>query len=203
MKEFTQLCNDKNILDELKHLRKYSFSKGHSIAYGQMVWALAYHKARTPKEFWEATLKHNQSSYRRWVHKREAINNGVELKNPIVESNINQFIKTSWWDGGEFLPDMGVEEKDSKVWFRGIVANYRKLKRWGKTCVLMSIGVDNGKYVDLIFDGKKKYPFGYYWIVEGVGTKKENFGSSFIEVENFNCLNFEESKESKLSEWFW
>ena len=86
---------------------------------------------------------------------------------------------------------------------RGIVANYRKLKRWGKTCVLMSIGVDNGKYVDLIFGNKKKYPFGYYWIVEGVGTKKENFGSSFVEVESFNCSNFQESKDFQFSEWFY
>ena len=203
IKEFTQLCNKKDVLDELKHLRKYSFSKGHSIAYGQMVWALAYHKARNPKTFWEATLKHNHSSYRKWVHKREAINNGVQLETDIKECDINQFIKKGWWDSKEFLPNMGVEERDAKVWFRGIVANYRKLKRWGKTCVLMSIGVDNGKYVDLIFDGKKKYPFGYYWIVEGCGIKKENFGSSFVEVESFNCSNFKESKEYKLSKWFW
>ncbi len=124
--EFKTLCGKKEILDELHHLRKYSFSKGHSIAYGQMVWALAYHKARNPKKFWEATLKHNQSSYRRWVHKREAIINGINLVNKIESNNVNQFVKTNWWDGKEFLPGMGIEERDGKVWFRGIVANYRK-----------------------------------------------------------------------------
>ena len=81
IKEFKEKCNNVDVLKELSHLRKYSFAKGHSIAYGQMVWALAFHKARRPKEFWRATLKHNQSSYKKWVHKREAIINGVNLKN--------------------------------------------------------------------------------------------------------------------------
>jgi DNA polymerase III alpha subunit len=201
--EFKKLCDSKLVLSELHHLRKYSFSKGHSIAYAQMVWALAYHKARNPKTFWEATLKHNQSSYRKWVHKREAIINGVTLQNKFESNNINQFIKTNWWDGKDFLPGMGIEEKDGKIWFRGIVSNYRKLKRWGKTCVLMSIGIDNGKHIDLIFGNKNKYPFGYYWIVEGFGIEKENFGSKFIEVENFNCSNFKESKEYQISKCFW
>ena len=103
------------IYQELTHLRKYSFAKGHSIAYGQMVWALAYHKARRPKEFWEATLKHNQSSYKKWVHKREAINNGVNLKNIQRGTIYDQFTKTGWWDGNQFLPKMGTKTEDGKV----------------------------------------------------------------------------------------
>ena len=80
MDEFKSKVKNPSVFKELTHLRKYSFAKGHSIAYGQMVWALAYHKVRRPKEFWEATLKHNQSSYKKWVHRREALNNGVWLR---------------------------------------------------------------------------------------------------------------------------
>jgi len=200
IKEFKEKCNNKNILSELSHLRKYSFAKGHSIAYGQMVWALAYHKARNPKRFWEATLKHNQSSYKKWVHKREAIINGVTLKNEESGTIYDQLTKSGWWDNTEFLPDMGCEKEGSKTYFIGLVANFRKLNRYGKSCILMTVGVGNGKYLDLVIN--KKFPFGYYTCIEGYGTEKEQFNSSFIEVENFRTYNLIGSTEKKLEKFF-
>jgi len=200
IKEFKQKCNSESVLKELSHLRKYSFAKGHSIAYGQMVWALAYHKARRPKEFWRATLKHNQSSYKKWVHKREAIINGVEIQNEERGTMYDQFTKTGWWDSKEFLPKLGSGEHENQFYFNGIVANFRKLNRYGKSCVLMTIGTGNGEYIDLVIN--KKYPFGYYGCIEGWGWKKEQFNSSFIEVQEFKPYNLHGSVEHKMERFF-
>ena len=200
MLEFKQKVKNNKIYQELTHLRKYSFAKGHSIAYGQMVWALAYHKARRPKEFWEATLKHNQSSYKKWVHKREAINNGVALTNTQRGTIYDQFTKTGWWDGSNFLPKMGTKTEDGKVWFSGIVAQFKKLRRGKWMCVLMTIGVEDGKYLDLIIT--KKFPFGYYTCIGGWGYEKREHNSSHIEVQEFGCYNLRGSTEHKMEKFF-
>ena len=200
MEEFKSKINDESIYKELTHLRKYSFAKGHSIAYGQMVWALAYHKARKPKEFWESTLKHCNSSYKKWVHMREALNNGVWIKNQQRGSIYDQFTKTGWWDNYEFLPQMGLEREGDQVWFSGIVGNFRKLNRGKKSCVLLTIGVGNGEYLDLIIN--KKYPFGYYTCIEGWGFEKKQYNSSHIEVQDFRCYNLKGSMEHKMEKFF-
>ena len=200
MEEFKSKINDESIYKELTHLRKYSFAKGHSIAYGQMVWALAYHKARKPKEFWESTLKHCNSSYKKWVHMREALNNGVWIKNQQFGSIYDQFTKTGWWDNYEFLPHMGLEREGDQVWFSGIVGNFRKLNRGKQSCVLLTIGVANGEYLDLIIN--KKYPFGYYTCIEGWGFEKKQYNSSHIEVQDFRCYNLKGSMEHKMEKFF-
>ena len=52
IEEFKKKVNNPSIIKELTHLRKYSFAKGHSIAYGQMVWNnLNYHENKDLKSF--------------------------------------------------------------------------------------------------------------------------------------------------------
>lgn len=199
MDEFKTKVKNDNVWKELTHLRKYSFAKGHSIAYGQMVWALAYHKARKPKEFWESTLKHCHSSYKKWVHYREAIDNGVWLKNKEGGTQYDQFTKTGWWDSYSFLPKMGQEKEDNQLWFNGIVANFRKIRRGKWSVVLMTIGVGNGEYLDLII--KDKYPFGYYTCIEGWGFEKTEYNSTHIEVKDFRCYNLVGSSEHKMEKF--
>ena len=100
-----------DIIKELKHSPKYSYCRGHALSYGQLVWALAYWKARNPQEFWKATIKHCHSSYRKWVHKRQALLNGVYFRNKINGSPQRQFEKTGWWDSPDFLSsEFGCEE---------------------------------------------------------------------------------------------
>ena len=200
MDEFKSKVKNDSVWKELTHLRKYSFAKGHSIAYGQMVWALAYHKARSPRSFWESTLKHCHSSYKPWVHKREAINNGVFIKNTQRGNEYDQFTKTGWWDSYEFLPKMGMEKEGNQVWFNGIVGNFRKLRRGKWSCVLMTVGTDNGEYIDLIIN--KKFPFGYYTCIEGWGFEKTEYNSTHIEVEDFRCYNLKGSSAHKLEKFF-
>ena len=199
IKEFKSKVKNTKVIKELSHLPKYSFAKGHSIAYGQMVWALAYHKARRPKEFWESTLQHCQSSFKKWVHRREAIDNGVWLKNKEVGTIYDQFIKTGWWDNYEFLPKMGMEREGNQLWFNGIVANFRKIRRGKWSVVLMTIGVGNGEYIDLIIKGK--FPYGRYMCIEGWGIEKEEYNSTHVEVKDFRCYNLVGSTEHKMEKF--
>ena len=174
-----------DILKELQHSPKYSYCRGHALSYGQMVWALAYHKARDPKRFWKATLKHCNSSYRRWVHPRTSLLNGNYIHNKIQGTPMFQFEKTGWWSSDNFLSsDFGCEESQGVTYFNGVVANSRMIHRYGKSLVLMTIGYDNNKFVDLIID-KRVFKGGKQWnFISGCGIRKESFNSHHIEVSH-------------------
>ena len=192
IKEFMDKLRDKeksvekmNIIKELKHSPKYSYCRGHALSYGQLVWALAYHKARDPQRFWRATLKNCNSSYRRWVHPRQSILSGNFLHNRKQGSSMFQFEQTGWWDGTDFLSDdFGCEESEGVTYFNGVVANSRVIYRYGKRLVLMTIGVANDKFVDLIID-KKIFKGGKQWkFISGCGIMKKTFNSKHIEVSH-------------------
>lgn len=68
---------NRQIIDQLKHLRKYGFCKAHAYSYAQLVWHLALAKRHRPEQFWRATLKHCKSSYRKWVHIHHARQHNV------------------------------------------------------------------------------------------------------------------------------
>ena len=188
------------IIDNLNQLNKYSFCKGHALAYGQMVWALAYNKARDRKTFWESTLKHCNSSYRKWVHMREALTSGVELFNNHKGSSIQKYNQTGWWDDSGFLPDMGVEVQDNMIYFKGLIANSRRIYRYGDKLILMSIGVGNDEFIDLIIKGNPRW--GGFQIAEGRGVFRENLGTWYVETNECYFTNLPNSKEEQLSK-FW
>ena len=165
-----------------------------------MVWALAYNKARDKKTFWKATLKHCNSSYRKWVHMREAVMSGIDMYNHQDGTPIQKLNLSGWWDESQFLPDMGVEVEDNKLYFRGLIANSRRIYRYGQKLILMSIGVDNGEFVDLIIKGKPRW--GGFQIAEGRGTFKENLGTWYIDTDECYFSNLPDSKEEQLSR-FW
>ena len=172
------------VINDLHQLRKYSFCKGHALAYGQMVWAQAYHKAHNPKLFWKAVLKHSHSGYRRWVHKREAIAHGLSVWNKKPLTIQEQFKQFKWWDGEDFLPDMGLHNDRDFVYFRGVVANARAVNKTGEKVIMMCIGYDNQKYVDLIIPYKE---INNAWnVIEGVGIWKQSIGVNYIQV--IKCL---------------
>lgn len=194
--------NRQEIIEELYNLQKYSFAKGHALAYGQMVWALAYHKARDPKSFWQSTLEHCHSSYSKWVHMRKAINAGVKLHNSTNGTSLRQFKKDGWWDGEDFLPNMGVKEEDEKTWFRGIFGDFRKHYSYGETSVLGVIGVGNGEFEDVVVSGD--YPEGYYRIIEGWGRRRKKLNYSHIDVKDFHCSNVNlTSHRMNRKKFFW
>lgn len=67
------------ICDQLACLQDYSFCKSHALSYARLVYALAYQKTHNPTQFWLAALNNCQSSYRSWVHFREAVAAGCLL----------------------------------------------------------------------------------------------------------------------------
>ncbi len=171
----------KEVFKNLAGLRKYSFCKSHAYSYAQLVWHLAYMKAHYPKEFWKATLNHNQSHYRSWVHKYEAERAGVYwldhtlsrndksiytkarnksnteiLKNYNI-SSIKQLKKTGYWNTtsllGEinFFPDCYGFKTKDKFRFRGIIANLRVYRNFQCNAF---IGIGIGKYIEIHFPKK-------------------------------------------------
>jgi len=189
--EFDALINQFNITDDkkknisssLSDLRRYSFCKSHAISYGKLVWALAYCKAHFPKEFWKSTLKHCHSSYRKWVHYNEAKTAGVKLKNPkkeITDTN-KQYLTFGYWLSPNFIDNcyLNIIEQDTPglpneyyVKFRGLIATGRTNKsntyNYGnKGCTFITLGYDNGKFVDITID--KIVYFYPYHILEGEG----------------------------------
>jgi hypothetical protein len=96
-----------------------------------------------------------------------------------------QFDKTGWWDSPDFLSnEFGCEESGGVTYFHGLVANSRTIYRYKKKLILMSIGVGNDKYVDLIID-KKVFKGGRQWVyITGCGLTKKQFNSEYIEVSH-------------------
>lgn len=67
------------ICEQLACLQDYSFCKSHALSYARLVYSLAYQKTHNPCQFWLAALNNCQSSYRSWVHFREAVAAGCQL----------------------------------------------------------------------------------------------------------------------------
>jgi len=175
---------------QLNELHKYSYCKGHAIAYGQLVWALAYHKYYNNRSFWEATIKHCHSSYRRWVHKAEAQRAGVFVPNKLHHLHpIEQFQKQGWWTG-EFLPDCGIRPMtDGRIYFRGIIANSRKLWLGKYSVTFVTLSFAYGEYLDIVVrHGVWK---GNYKVICGIGRPKTQHGSLFLEAEEMYPTQFD------------
>ena len=108
------------IYEQLECLQEYSFCKSHAFSYAKLVYALAYHKYHHPKQFWEATLRHCHSSYRTWVHYREAKKAGVDIRKfgkgrsaeklktrYMKEKNsIDEYFTLGYWLNESFLSNM-------------------------------------------------------------------------------------------------
>ena len=68
-----------NIIERLEQLEYYSFCKSHAFSYAQLIYCLAYQKAHNPINFWLSALNNCNSSFRKWVHFREANYAGIKL----------------------------------------------------------------------------------------------------------------------------
>ena len=174
------------IIERLEQLEYYSFCKSHAFSYAQLVIALAYHKAYNPKDFWLSTLNNCNSSYRKWVHYREAINSGLKIipgKKPFRKSNnilipaktektdfktpIEQLLNYGYWVNKEFIPGMYYEEYWTKITGRHKI--FDKL---------------------IIEDNQMKYAKFKGIIVTGRGYKKDqgNGYITFVTIATEDCV---------------
>ena len=201
---------------QLECLQEYSFCKSHAFSYAMLVYILTYYKLYHPVNFWKATLKHCNTSYRQWTHYRAAKIAGVDLipylKNsvPFPNSSKNQYFSNGFWTSDKFLSDMYFRLEDhpdkdkdkskahlKRAYFRGLV-------------VTSKIYLPDKKIRDKEPDkSKKKSPFltfitlgisDTHWIdVVAWGARKvakvhsfEGFGiwedDSWVRVENMSIV---------------
>ena len=150
------------ILKQLKQLSAYSFCKAHALSYAQLIYALAYTKYYRPKEFWESTLRHCHSMYKKWVHVTEAYVYGVESTSESLSiysqsfyqkmqtlSVDEQLKKYGFWilRDKTFFPHCychSIQDQET-LHFRGIIASKRYISR---TKLALYIGYDFQKYID-------------------------------------------------------
>jgi len=133
------------IYEQLEQLSYYSFCKSHAYSYANMVYCLAYHKLYNPKKFWFSTLNNCNSSYRKWVHFREAKKAGIKLSlgrkpwylvnnelrseksiYPLFNNSIKQYFEYGYWISDSFLPNMYYNEYWTKLTKRHKIAKNEK-----------------------------------------------------------------------------
>jgi DNA polymerase III alpha subunit len=176
---------------EMQSLAGFGLCRAHAVNLGRLIWALAYQKAHNPREFWRAALMHCQGSYARWVYRNEAKRAGWDLRelgfgNWVTEDPVESFIEHGAWNSPGFLPNMGVRNVYlDRFEFAGIVANSRVFRRDRKRYIhFITLGVDEGEYVDLIIDNPIKYNAGS--VIVGQGEKQSRDGSQFLQVKRGN-----------------
>lgn len=202
--------NRKEIAKELSYFGLYSFCHAHAMSYGQLVWALAYEKARQPQKFWLSALNHAQTMYRPWVHVQESKKAGLKFMGfgkgpwkligeklyPKHEESIgdgwSQFYRRGYWISDRFMPGMFEKWKNNFVEFRGLIATGRHHRVNQRDITFVTIGTNTGKYLDLIFEGSKNYD--KYDIVEGSGL----FQNNSVQVSNFQFEKAQKCQQLNL-----
>ncbi len=159
------------LLKRLNNLRKYSFCKSHSYSYAQLVYKLAYQKAHNPKLFWKSTLKHVNSSYRKWVHLYEAHKHGIYKVNDdksLYAQNRNksfenlpfneQLSRYGYWNmkTTNFYKNAYFYKKNDTYFFCGLIASLRILD-YEKKVIVCLINTGN-KYIEILTTGSYNKP---------------------------------------------
>ena len=179
------------IRQEMQSLSGFGLCRAHAVNLGRLIWALAYHKAHNPREFWRAALKHCQGSYARWVYRNEAKRAGWDLRelgfdNWIMEDPVESFQEHGCWNSPGFLPHMGVRNLFlDRYEFAGIVANSRVFRRDRDRYIhFITLGVGEGEYVDLIVDQPVRYGSGS--VIVGQGERHSSDGSDILRCHRKN-----------------
>ena len=204
------------IYDQLCCLEEYSFCKSHAYSYAYLLYGLAYNKVHNPKVFWKSTLEQCNTSYRNWVHYREAINVGINVKsfrkrpkNDISMDPVKEYFQRGYWESKKFMPGMycevidiieldektGKEIQKKKYLFKGLIATSKlyvpdrrikkfekdKKKKKSKFLTFITIGWDNGKYLDVVVWGK--YAMSKIHCIEGTAIMEDE---GWILANNFH-----------------
>jgi len=174
-------------LDDVGEFTQYSFCKSHAVAYGAVVWALSYHKARDPQAFWRAALTHCQPMYRPWVHIREAVRAGVEVEKQVSlfpPTPAQSFSSRGWWSQKEDLSGLFEDKRSNLIHFRGIIGAFRivrvKKREAGPEHITFATVWDGLRYLQCVLEGKvdlRKDDF-----LEGYGREKTVQNSGYVEV---------------------
>ena len=207
IEEMYNCCKNNNLktqlAEKIKNLHGYSFCKSHAFSYAQLIYKLAYCKYYYPYKFWTATLKHCETSYKKWVHYYEAnlcnvdfkkiisLNSSVYNNNKInmiyTGDHISHYKKYGIWNikNKIFYPGCYGYIKNNNYYFRGIIAQTKVLDK----LIIYFIGISPQKYIEVILNNKffNKSNFQKY-IIQGYGNLKDDIIIS-VQVKNFKFLS--------------
>lgn len=97
---------------------------------------------------------------------------GIGSSVPCEKEALQQFRSLGYWCSSEFLPGCYYnEEMNGKVSFCGIIATARILRRHSN-CTFITIGCDNGLYIDLVLPNQARGDLLHYAILKGEGKLK-------------------------------
>jgi len=174
------VLKDPVLRQRVESFKAYAFCRSHGVAYGAVVWALAYHKARNPEGFWKSTLAHAHSMYRPWVHPHEA-SPYVDLR-PRQEEMFPLSPKQEWgkfgrWSSPQMIP--GAElfqlEDASERWrFCGPIAASRVWysKKDQRRVTFLTLGVAPQTYINVTVPFG--LPAGAWASAEGVAKRSKS-----------------------------
>ena len=190
----------------LGNLRKYGFCKAHALSYAQLVWQLAYEKAHHPRLFWKSTIKNIKSCYRKWVHIYEAHKSDVfvdvrektlsiyaqqRIHSYESEKPIEQLRQQGYWnikESGRFYPGCYYCKKENEILFCGLVASSRMVQRGKYNLLILCVGIDYKKFIEVLVTGKSGYNTKKH-VIQGRGKSKRDcdiFPS--IDCKGKHCL---------------
>ena len=122
------------------------------------------------------------------------------------EQAITDMKRLGYWLSSEFLPNCGVwpesqqtlhnwfgsqrEQQQVTVKFRGIIATGRILRRDGLV-TLLTIGVDNKRYIDLVFPDVARDDLFKWSIVEGTGRYEKKGLLESIQIERVRGVSLD------------
>jgi hypothetical protein len=200
------------LMADLNQLRLYSFCKGHAINYAQLVWALAYHKTRDPKSFWESALVNCQSMYKTWVHVEEAkfagciVVPGSSGRPVVIKSTQSkqgylfkpdpmvELQKYGFWTDNTFFPDSFVERSGNFISFKGLIGSYRRHK--GNTFINVGTGIR--QYHDVVIPTRLDIR-GNDMII-GEGRVIQRYDHEVITVKKYKLVKYRAGK-MEISDW--
>jgi DNA polymerase III alpha subunit len=123
-----------------------------------------------------------------------------------VQQNFNDMRDLGYWVSESFLPGCGVwsesqqtlerwfgskkEQHQTKVRFRGLIATGRVLRRDG-LATLLTIGVDNSHYIDLVYPDVDYSCLFSYVAVEGKGLYEKRENVETIHVESIHGVSLQ------------
>jgi error-prone DNA polymerase len=204
MKRFGQRDDINDMIDSYSQFRYYSFCHSHALVYAHLVWALAYHKIYNPKKFWETTLNHCNSMYRRWVHVYHALHAGLkidldhpkwrlygsELKKEAFQRDLfgrtqcEEYFDYGFWTNKEYFPTTAYTEANNQCQFKGMIA----CSRIHGDTTFITISVKPLEYIDLIID--KRLDVSNHHKIEGNGeVVRDDSGVLSVLVRGFKLLD--------------
>lgn len=168
-KRLGEQTND--IMEGLGRLNSYSFCKAHAVSYAFICWALAWEKCHDKALFWLRALNYAQTSYRPWVHPREAICDGLRVLPSLKKSEwklkgktlykesqtrlfpilpVHELEQFGYWTSAEFFPGCGLKmTSDNRAQVIGLIAWWRTVDN----ITLVNTGYANKRWICIIVPG--------------------------------------------------